>query len=36
MSATEYGELVRELRTLPTGAPERLRARVRALGEPAP
>ena len=36
MSATEYGELVRELRALPTAAPERVRERVRALGEPAP
>src|SRR5437879_440692 len=42
MSATEtfdfeheFGELVRELRALPTAAPERLRERVRALGEPA-
>jgi hypothetical protein len=35
MSATEYPELVRELRALPTAAPERLRERVRALGEPA-
>jgi hypothetical protein len=36
MSATDYGDLVRELRALPTAAPERLRERVRALGEPAP
>ena len=35
MSATEYGELIRELHALPTTAPERLRERVRALGEPA-
>jgi len=35
MSATEYGELIRELRALPTTPPERLRERVRALGEPA-
>jgi Domain of unknown function (DUF4349) len=35
MSATEYAELVRELRALPTAAPESLRERVRALGEPA-
>src|SRR5262245_37187061 len=36
MSATEYAELVRELRALPTAAPEGVRERVRALGEPAP
>ncbi len=36
MSATEYTELVRELRALPTAAPESVRQRVRALGEPAP
>jgi hypothetical protein len=36
MSATEYAELVRELRALPTAAPESVRERVRALGEPAP
>lgn len=35
MSATEYAELVRELRALPTAAPESVRERVRALGEPA-
>ncbi len=34
MSATDYAELVRELRALPTAAPESLRERVRALGEP--
>src|SRR4051794_18570781 len=32
----EFEELVRELRALPTAAPEALRGRVRALGEPAP
>ncbi|MFL5950051.1 MAG: DUF4349 domain-containing protein [Gaiellaceae bacterium] len=32
----EFAELVRELRELPTAAPEPVRARVRALGEPAP
>ena len=32
----EFEELVRELRALPTAAPEPLRARVRALGEPSP
>jgi hypothetical protein len=31
----EFKELVRELRALPTAAPERVRERVRALGEPA-
>ena len=31
----EFKELVRELRALPTAAPERIRERVRALGEPA-
>jgi hypothetical protein len=36
MSATEYAELVRELRALPTAAPENIRERVRSLGEPAP
>jgi hypothetical protein len=36
MSATEYAELIRELRALPTTAPDPLRERVRALGEPAP
>jgi|SRR5262245_4789312 len=36
MSATEYAELTRELRALPTAAPESLRERVRGLGEPAP
>jgi hypothetical protein len=30
----EFEELVRELRALPTAAPEELRERVRALGEP--
>jgi hypothetical protein len=33
---SEFAELVRELRALPTEAPERVRERVRALGEPAP
>jgi hypothetical protein len=32
----EFEELVRELRELPTAAPESVRERVRALGEPAP
>jgi hypothetical protein len=32
----EFEELVRELRALPTAAPEDVRHRVRALGEPAP
>jgi hypothetical protein len=32
----EFEELVRELRALPTAAPESVRERVRALGEPAP
>ncbi|MFL6572207.1 MAG: DUF4349 domain-containing protein [Burkholderiales bacterium] len=32
----EFEELVRELRALPTDAPESVRERVRALGEPAP
>ncbi len=32
----EFVELVRELRALPTAAPESVRERVRALGEPAP
>src|SRR5919108_2986174 len=36
MSATEYPELVRELRAIPSAAPEHVRARVLALGEPAP
>ena len=36
MSATEHAELVRDLRALPTAAPESLRERVRALGEPMP
>jgi Domain of unknown function (DUF4349) len=36
MPATEYTELVRELRALPIAAPVSLRQRVRALGEPAP
>jgi len=36
MSAAEHAELIRELRALPSAAPERLRERVRALGEPAP
>jgi hypothetical protein len=36
MSATEYAELARDLRALPTAAPESLRERVRALGEPVP
>src|SRR5919201_43211 len=31
----EFEELVAELRALPTAAPDRLRERVRALGEPA-
>jgi hypothetical protein len=31
----EFTELVRELRSLPAAAPEPVRARVRALGEPA-
>src|ERR687887_2543161 len=30
----EFEELVRELRALPTAAPEQLRGRVHALGEP--
>ena len=36
MSGTEYAELVRDLRALPAAAPESLRERVRALGEPMP
>src|SRR5919198_1080725 len=32
----EFEELVRELRALPIAAPESVRERVRALGEPAP
>jgi Domain of unknown function (DUF4349) len=32
----EFAELSADLRALPTAAPERLRERVRALGEPAP
>jgi hypothetical protein len=36
MSAAEYPELVRELRAIPSAAPEGVRERVRALGEPAP
>src|SRR5213592_1336675 len=32
----EFEELVRELRALPTAAPESVRERVRALEEPAP
>src|SRR5919204_3817785 len=32
----EFAELVRELRAVPSEAPEELRERVRALGEPAP
>lgn len=32
----EFEELVRELRALPTAAPESVRERVRGLGEPAP
>jgi hypothetical protein len=36
MSATEYPQLVRELRALPSSAPDSVRERVRALGEPAP
>ncbi|MFL6030043.1 MAG: DUF4349 domain-containing protein [Gaiellaceae bacterium] len=32
----EFEQLVRELRALPTDAPESVRERVRALGEPAP
>src|SRR5436309_516187 len=31
----EFEELVRELRALPAATPEQVRARVRALGEPA-
>src|SRR5512133_3946081 len=31
----EFQELVRDLRALPTAAPEHVRAHVRALGEPA-
>jgi len=36
MSAPEYAELIRELRAIPSAAPESVRERVRALGEPAP
>src|ERR671937_1173997 len=36
MSASEYAELTRDLRALPTAAPDSVRERVRALGEPAP
>jgi hypothetical protein len=36
MSATEYPELVRELRAIPSAAPDSVRERVRALGEPTP
>jgi hypothetical protein len=36
MTATEFPELARELRALPTAAPAAVRERVRALGEPAP
>jgi hypothetical protein len=32
----EFEELVRELRAMPSAAPESVRERVRALGEPAP
>jgi len=32
----EFEELVQELRALPTAAPDRLRTRVRTLGEPGP
>src|SRR5689334_337602 len=32
----EFAELVRDLRALPNAAPDNARARVRALGEPAP
>src|SRR5204863_4707827 len=32
----EFEELVRELRALPTAAPDDVRERVRSLGEPAP
>jgi hypothetical protein len=32
----EFADLVAELRALPTAAPERLRERVRSLGEPQP
>jgi len=32
----EFEELVRDLRALPTAAPEHVREQVRALGEPAP
>ena len=32
----EFAELVRELRATPAGAPDTVRERVRALGEPAP
>ena len=31
----EFEELVRDLRALPTAAPQHVRERVRALGEPA-
>src|SRR6266536_2232693 len=31
----EFEELVRDLRTLPTAAPQEVRQHVRALGEPA-
>jgi hypothetical protein len=36
MSATEYTGLMRDLRALPAAAPQSVRDRVRALGEPAP
>jgi Domain of unknown function (DUF4349) len=36
MPATEYAELIAELRALPSAAPTSLRDRVRSLGEPAP
>jgi uncharacterized coiled-coil protein SlyX len=32
----EFGDIVRELRAIPSEAPPQLRERVRALGEPAP
>ena len=32
----EFAELVHELRAVPAAAPQRLRERTRALGEPAP
>lgn len=36
MSSSEFAELARELRALPTAAPDSVRERVRGLGEPAP